>query len=181
MVKHGILNSKAEYWVHLHPKEYSIYWYARTHLLEWIKEKRPKVVDGKSRDGSITGKGYLIPKSLPFISHIPVPREIIDYFDWDSGTDREKGLKWGERAIEWCITRKVLTFPIWSASRIREKSTQYASVDFQLPLRPNPTFEVKTETVESANLYVQTHELDHKVHLTKDNVLRITTAEGLIS
>lgn len=179
MIKRGILNSKSEYWVHFHPKEYSIYYYYKNDLLEWIEEAKPKTVTGKSKDGSITGKGYLVPKSLPFISHIKVPRDIVDYFDWANGTDREKGLKWGEKAIRWCLSRKILTLPIWSASPIRDKDEQYASVDYQLRLRPSPMFEVKTETVESSNLYVQTHELNHKVHITESNDFKYTEAEGL--
>ena len=169
MIKRGILNTKADWWVHFFPLEYMIYSYYVADMLEWIEEENPTTCIGKSKDGTKTGQGFLAPRNLPFVIKRDTPKEIVDHFEWSEGTDRETGLIWGEKAIRWMITRNVLSIPYFTVKPLRKKSEQFTLGDFAIQFRMPEVLiaEVKTEKVKSGNLYVQTHEKGHKVLQTK--------------
>jgi hypothetical protein len=149
----------------------------------YIKDKKPIQRLGKSKgeERRITGNGYLVPKKEPFICKVHVDDDIIDAFPWDEGTDRETGLKWGERALEYCFVRRVLVLPFSSVSPIKHKNTQNSSADFQLQMRISFCFsllvELKTENYRSEYLYVQTEEGGHQVHVKPDGGIKITQAD----
>lgn len=138
---------------------------------------------GKSKDGTTTGKGYLVLKTEPFIAQVPVPKKLVEAFDWDNGTDRQKGLIWGEQVLEWMIALKYWSPPLWHIHKFRTKTRQFKGGDFQLSVF-TPLIELKTEFVKSQNIFVQTNEEGHRVHQIKDESgaiqTRFTSAPGLM-
>ena len=166
MITRGITTTEANFWVHLFPLEYAAYWYTVRHMQEWLKKASHVERIGRSKDGSETGAGYLVKKDTPFIRRVTVPKKMIDAFSWRDATDRQIGLLWGEQVIDWMITTNALHIPYFTASRLDKFSEQLSMGDFGIKFCM-PTvllLEVKTEVIDSGNLFVQTKEGWHKVH-----------------
>jgi len=183
MIKRGIFNTKADWWVHFFPLEYMIYSYYVADMREWIEEENPPITPGRSKDGTVTGQGILAPRNLPFVIQKATPKDIVDHFDWANGTDREVGLLWGEKAIRWMLTRNSLAIPYFTVRPLRKKSEQFTLGDYAIQFRMPEVLvaEVKTEKVKSGNLYVQTYEKGHKVHQAKKGgaiINRLSEAPG---
>lgn len=167
MIERGITKTKADFWVHFFPFEKKVYWYLVRHMREHITRNKPIVSIGKSKDGTETGRGYLIPKSLPFVIAVNTPDQMVNCFDWSNSTDREAGLLWGEQVIDWMSNTGLLRIPWFSANRLTKKNEQYDLGDFgvQFYMPRVELIEVKTEKLQSSgNLFVQTHERGHRVN-----------------
>lgn len=182
MIERGIHTTKATIWCHLFPHEYKMFWYWVRHMKEYIKKRNPPVMPGRSKDGTVTGSGYLIPKSLAFIREVAVPAKIIDSYNWAKGTDRQIGLKWGEEVFDLLVSLGYFSPPHWMPGKFRGKERQISAGDFQLSTFI-PCIELKTETViNTPNLFVQIGERDHNVHLVIEDgqcKTRYTDAPGL--
>lgn len=171
MIQHGIHTSGADFWVHLHPLEKpapAIYWYAVRHMREHLTNV-VALTNGKSKDGTVTGNGVLVKKNEPFIRRVNMPTAIAEYFDWGNGTDRQAGLLWGEQAMDWLLSTAQLQIPFFTASRLQGRRQQIHLGDFGVQFHMPEVIlaEVKTERVQSQNLFVQTAEGGHKVHQKK--------------
>jgi hypothetical protein len=166
MKMHGISTTGADFWAHLFPAELCIYWYSVRHMREHIAEKKPSEKVAHSKDGTKTGAGYLVLKKEPFIERVPVPKNMINAFEWDEGTDRQIGLLWGEKVLDWMIGTTRLRIPYFTVHKLNTKKSQYELGDFgiQFAMPRVVIVEVKTENVRSANLFVQTRERGHRVH-----------------
>lgn len=184
MIERGIHTTKADWWAHIFPNEGIMYCYSVRHMIDWIADAKPVSRIGKSKDGSETGKGYLVKKSAPFILQFRIPEEMLRHFTWDDATDREKGLIFGEKIADWMFATSKARLPFFSVSRLKRKSEQLNLGDFgiQFSMPTVLVVEVKTESVRSENLYVQTHEQGHRVHQTLKNgavVTRFTQAPAM--
>lgn len=181
MTERGIKNTKADIWAHLFPQEAQLYWYYVRHMRDHIADAKPPLTPGKSKDGSVTGWGYLIKISQPFITACPIPKEMVDAFDWENGTDRQVGLIWGERILDWCVTLGKFRLSCWNVKALRCRSEQNDIGDFAAEFVARPLIELKTELkAGTGNLYVQTAEKNHQVNLTRSGTLRNTPAPSLI-
>lgn len=166
MFERGIFTSKADIWVHLFPKEYKAYWYWVRHMREYLKESKIAGAIGRSKDGTATGNGIPVSKTLPFIQCLQVPRQMIEYFKWQEMTDRQSGIQ-GEQVIDWFFSHGGLRFGGWKIRRMDTQKEQMEFGDFEMEFFPRPKIEVKTEMVESGNVYVQTHEYKHNPTIYK--------------
>jgi hypothetical protein len=177
MIERGIWNTKADFWVHLFPMQRVLYWYSVRHMQEYLKdEKHINFIDGHSKDGAVTGRGFLVRRDAPFIEKVDVPQAMVSAFDWESGNDRQVGLIWGETVLDWMATTNRLRIPFFTASRLSSRKDQFELGDFgvQFHMPTMQVAEVKTERVKSENLFIQTHEKGHRVCLSKDRMGNVT-------
>ena len=182
MREHGIMTTVAEYWVHLFPLSYEVYWYRVEHCKQFIERKNVPIKLGKSADGTATGNGYLIPKTSYFVKREDVPAQYMDHCNWRDMTDRQFGFM-GEAIIGVLVEYRIIKFPPSVASLLRTKEAQFSASDFGVKWTQPFTFEAKTERrSETPNLFVQTHEGGHRVHLLRgrdDMTVRVTEAPSL--
>jgi hypothetical protein len=131
----------------------------------------------KSPDESVTGAGYLIPKSTFFVSYSEIPAEYCHTVPWEKLTGRERGFA-GEEIVEVLIEHRFISFPMRRAVPDCTKTGQYQSTDGKILWFGEAHYETKTEVLRSSNLCLQTHEGGHKVHLVRDGdrVVRRVTA-----
>jgi len=168
MINHGIHNSKADYWVHLCPLDSAAYWYRVDAMKEYISlDKNLRTTIGKSKDGTQTGAGHLIPKGMFFINRVEVDQRYLAETDWILLTDREKGRR-GQFVVYCLIEHKIINFPFARVCELGSKLDQYAGKDFAVQYFKNFTVEAKTETVSSRNIFIQTHEGNHKPNIVRD-------------
>jgi hypothetical protein len=178
MVEHGIRTSVATYWVHFFPLKQRVFWYRVDHCRDYIDSYKPEHKPGKSKDGTVTGAGYVIRQDAFFISSADVPKKYLVGKNWIDMTDRQAGFD-GEYIVRVMHEHRVFVFPIHRASALRDQASQFKSVDVETGYFGRPTFEIKTERFDSANIFVQTGERGHKVHLTNDGTERVTDAPAL--
>jgi len=171
MIKRGIWTTKADFWIHLFPLEMVLYWYLVRHMQAHLEDKKDVgLIDGHSKDGAVTGRGYLVPRNLPFIEKIDVPASMVAEFDWEGGNDRQVGLLWGETVVDWMAATNKLRIPFFTASRLSTRKEQFELGDFGIQFHM-PTIqiaELKTEKVKSQNLFIQREEGGHRVTLVRD-------------
>ena len=180
MREHGIMTTVSEYWVHLFPYSYEVYWYRVEHCQQFIERKNVPIKLGKSPDGTPTGNGYLIPKTAYFVQRREVPAQYMDHCNWRDMTDRQFGFN-GEAVVGVLVEHRVIQFPPSRASLLRTKEAQFNASDFDVRWTQAFTFEAKTERrSDTPSLYVQTHEGGHRVHQLRDQEAteRITNAPG---
>lgn len=180
MREHGIMTTKAEYWVHLFPLSYEVFWYRVEHCRQYIERKKVPIKLGTSADGTPTGNGYLIPKTAYFVKREEVPVKYIDHADWRDMTDRQLGFN-GEPIVGVLFEHRIIVIPPSRASLLRSKEAQFNATDFGVRWTHPFTFETKTERrSDTANLYVQTHEGGHRVNQLRDEEAteRVTEAPG---
>ena len=182
MVEHGIMSTQADYWVHLFPYSYEVFWYRVHHCRSYIERKNPPMLPGKSADGTATGNGYLIPNNAYFVRNAEVPPQYLAHTDWRSLTDREFGFL-GEEITDVLVEHNVIKFPASRPLPLRTIAEQFSARDLQIQWLHPLTAEVKTERHSgTGNLYVQTHEGGHRVHQLREfggNVERFTRAPEL--
>jgi hypothetical protein len=178
MKPHGLFNSKAAVWIHLHPLDPpngAAYWYRVAAARRYVELVRPALVIGFSKDAAKTpsGAGFLIPKNAFFVSKALLPPQYCKDFDWRDSTDRQRG-QWGEQIIAALIEHGVIQFARQVTTACRTAEEQFAGVDGVVEWHKKLRFEVKTETYLSPNLFVQSHEAGHKPNYTGDGVRRVT-------
>ena len=173
MIEHGITTTRAEYWMHLFPLLYRVFWYRADQCRAYIKFYKPPLKIGNSNDGTATGHGYLIPQSAYFVQSEIVPRSYLDHVEWRTLTDREAGLRGQEIGLT-LIEHRVISFPPFLIRRRDDAESQRAAIDCELCWRVNVGIEIKTECVEFSNLFVQHREGMHRVHLTPNRTTRVT-------
>lgn len=175
MTRYGIDTSKADFWVHFHPLhvtgfgnniaplEGAAFWYDAELCRRYIQRMNPQVIGGHSKNGSITGAGYLIPKTVYFVHKVIVPQPYIAGIDWAGMTDRECG-KLGEDCIKDMIANSVIPIPQRCVERV-PISQELEGCDFKLYGKAYRYVEVKTERDISGNLFVQCGERNHNPNL----------------
>lgn len=166
MKEHGIMTTCADYWVHLIPVDRKVYWYRVDLCREFIERTNPPSTIGRSKDGTPTGFGFLIRRDSYFVQEADVSPKYLAGIDWNDLTQRQLGLA-GEARIWSLIEHRVVRFPIERVVTSREKAEQFAGMDFQVKFFGAFRVEGKTENVRSQNLFVQTRERGHKVHLVQ--------------
>jgi len=180
--EYGISTTKADYWIHLFPTALEVFWYRVEHCRTYLDLKNVPVTLGRSRDGTVTANGYLIPKTAHFVCRADVTPSDAVAFNWLDMTDRQFGFA-GESLVASLIEKRVIHFPIARATLLQSAEEQYSSRDFSVAWFKPLSVEVKTDRhSKSANLYVQTHEGGHRFHQVRvdgDLVERVTSAPAL--
>lgn len=181
MIERGIHTTLADFWIHLHPCDEPawVYWYSVLTMRRWIQLTKPAEHIGRSKDSSRTesGRGYLISKNSPIIDSSYVPPCFVNWFVWDKGTDRENGL-YGELVIIALIEQGIITLHR-KVSLSNSSKEQYSGIDGSVEWHKPSTWEAKTETYISNNLFIQTREKFHKPTFTRDGRERPTNLPGL--
>jgi hypothetical protein len=179
MTEHGITTTKADYWLHLFPLLRRVFWYRVEHCRAYIAQRKPVETIGRSKDGTPTGGGYLIPQDTYFVRSETIPPSYIEHADWPSLTDSEAGLI-GQEIGFVLIEHRVVIFPAAYVTALNSRQAQLAATDCQVSWMPKRiTVEIKTERLTTRNLFVQRSERGHRVHLTKSGELRVTTSPSL--
>jgi hypothetical protein len=179
MTEHGISTSTADYWLHFHPLEPMVYWYAREICLQYIERQKLPIKIGRSKDAerTATGAGYLVPKKTWFIVSQSVQPLYRDRPRWDKMTDREAGLM-GAAIIQVEVDRGNIWLPVRRLVPRNSREDQCGGVDFELRFGGNASYEVKVERVLSENLFVQVGESGHVTNCTPDGQRRDTELKG---
>lgn len=167
MREYGITTSQAHYWIHVCPKDAAFYLYPKVKMLDVLS--RFKAWNGP------TSKGFLVPiiPNLRENNGIIRPYDfsttggykIFSQWTWKGKTDRKVG-EMGEECFQWFAEAGEFCLPV-HASFLSGKSLQYKGMDFYCQLlKPKVSIEVKADVKGgiwgSGNLFVQTHELQHK-------------------
>ena len=182
MTERGITNTAADYWVHFFPLMRLVRWYSVATMQSFIQRTSPVTTLGNSKDGAATGAGYLIPASTYFIYESEVPDLYVGHVNWEGLTDRQAGLVLGEEIVSVLFDHRIIMIPQRRAVAIRSREAQIKGGDFRVDWFPEAIIEVKTEMLVSKNVFVQTHERGHRVHLAQDEgrlVRRVTAAPDL--
>lgn len=167
--EYGLLTYTSSHLAHLFPLVRRVWWYERQECIDYAnRNSLPEILNKRK-----TGTGLLIPKNAPFLKMVITPIEIVgDTETWKNLTDRERGLR-GEPIVRQLIKAGLINVPPISAQELRTKQAQFSGKDIAvIPA----TFEVKTETVQSGNLFVQLREGKHDVHRLPDGSRRVTAA-----
>jgi hypothetical protein len=167
----GIHTSLAEWWCHFHPLEPRLYLYQRQDCLAHIENNDLKPHDAKSRDGSVTGRGYLIPKSALFVIRRKLAPWRIEGVDWANASNREAGLL-GEDIVLMALREGAFQQIGTIVIKTQAHNAQLNGWDME---SANGRIEVKTECVVSRNLFVQTWESGHIPTLRKDGSVDSST------
>jgi len=175
MTRHGIFTTSALCWAHLFPFECKLFYYRVADCVAHINSTNPPLVPGYSRNGIITGQGYLIRKYKKFVRCRRIDPRRLDCYDWNNGTNRQTGKHWGESLVCLWATFGVFGFEPKDVVvyGIRE---QFCAVDFGM-LRNGAweKWEIKTETIrDTPNLFVQESERNHDPNLLPDGSRRWT-------
>lgn len=165
MGNRGIHTSEAEWWCHFHPLECVLYLYRRQECLDHVERNNMKTtVKGKSREGSVTGRGYLIPKSASFLIRRKLASSRVNVVEWAKVSNREAGLR-GEEIVFTALKEGAFEQIGTIVVRTQARDAQLNGWDME---SANGRIEVKTECVYTPNLFVQTWESGHVPTLRKD-------------
>lgn len=167
MYEHGIFTTKVDYFVHLFPLKWRVFWYRREHCQYYIHTHSLEPIDGHSKDGSVTARGYLIPQRALFVANAIVPNELLCGIAWNDLTDRDCTNP-SELIISIMIERNLIRFPISRCFKQPDKQSQFDGIDFVVRYNADFTLDVKCERMTTDNLFVQSHEENHRVHLVAD-------------
>jgi len=178
MIEHGITTTKAHYWLHVFPLLRRVFWYRVVHCRAYIEQRKLVETIGRSKDGTATGGGYLIPQDAYFVRSETIPPSYIDHADWPSLTDRQAGLLGQEIGLV-LIEHRVVAFPAAFVVALETRKAQYEATDCQVRWMQKQTIEIKTERVTTSNLFVQRWEGGHRVHLTRSGELHVTQFPSL--
>ena len=129
-------------------------------MIEAIRAGKFKRKDGTSADGSVTGRGYLVPwERCLFVRRWFVPWHLFSGFAWVDATDEEAGAR-----AEEIVYSALELGHIGSLEPLRDLARQYAGEDFAVTLASSFSIEIKLDRLASqtGNLFVQTAERGHK-------------------
>ena len=152
MIEHGIHTTHARYWVHLVVPMRLLCRYVVDDMRRHIMRAEPPLKDGHSKDGSITGKGYVVEIGQPFIRTTPVAENYFAGFDYTQ--DRELGLR-GAELIARILRADGRTVRMIETREAQLQECYDALVD-------GHRVEFKTEAKDTGNLFVQIQEGGHK-------------------
>ena len=168
MIEHGIHTTTADYWVHFIPPDFTLYYYQVRHCRDYIKQYNLPLVGGSSKDlnKTVTGRGYLIPKTADFLMGHRFRKSYVADVDYLAMTDREFGM-WGQRLVDVLISKAEVWFPPFQITKLTSKADQFSGADLLLNREVRQLrIEVKSERKQTANIFVQSAELNHRVHET---------------
>ena len=157
----GIHTSKADIWVHISPFELRLYWYFCDSAKQYITRHCPPTKMARSKDGSITGYGYLIDAFSEFIKNLEFPEAYLSDLDWSALTDNQAGREC-ERIAARCIENGIFVLPL-----ICEKSSLHDDLKLGIDLRTRTAnLQVKCDkpTLRTHNLFVQKSEFHHSTN-----------------
>lgn len=159
MGDHGIHTSEAEWWCHLHPLEPALYLYRRQDCIDYVAFVKLKQRDGRSRNGSVTGRGYVVPKKTSFILRRGLAAWRVEGIDWKNASNREVGFFRGQEIVlkamrEGVFFSEVGTIVVMAGSY----EAEMGGWDLE---SARGRIEVKTECIVSSNLFIQTWESGH--------------------
>jgi hypothetical protein len=179
MIERGIWTSKADFELHFLPFDRRAYWFPIVQCQLYIERHNLPVRIGRSKDGSPTGEGYLIPKRDSLVSSVIVADRHLEKYEWGKLTDRECGLRGQEIVLKLFLCGEIF-IPIQTSDRVLIKAREYKDQDSQndcMDIKVRVTcdriIEVKCERIKSENLFVQKGELNHRVHLIREDSGRI--------
>jgi hypothetical protein len=137
-------------------------------LRNYVASKQTPTTFGRSRDDVITGAGYLVPKNTYFVFKASVPTNAVANFDWGPNvSQRQSGLA-GQSVVASLVENQIIKIPARLVVFTKSVEDQFSSVDFRLEWFKPCKIEVKCELKhDTPNLYVQTHEGRHRVHLVR--------------
>lgn len=173
MNEHGITNTKAVYWIHLHPLEPAIYRYSVSDARAYIFQVSPRLITARSRNGLPTGEGYLFQKNLSWIQRKQLEQYWVAGVDWRNLTNRESGMDHGPRIVCQLITAGVFPDLQGEIEQLDSFEAQIKSTDISVG---GVLCEIKTECVETLNLFVQRGEDKHHPMLLPDGTVKKTPA-----
>jgi hypothetical protein len=164
MVEYGITTSKSFLWLHVCPKDASIYWYQvskmRAAMLAY-----PQVEIASARGHIVKINDHRISWTKPGVGFIHDCEPGFDFFKrwaWDTAeNDRDVGA-FAEECVELAMKAKLLTLPVRPVKVIK-RDEQFDGRDFWCGV--DYSIEVKADVRGgvwgTGNLFVQTHELRH--------------------
>jgi hypothetical protein len=166
MIEHGITTTKADVCLHFHPLESRVYSYRVRDMRIFLTDCNS--IDGRSKDGEITSRGILVHKWSHFIRIYSVSVPVLN---WQQMTDREAGMR-AERIILGLLNQAAI---MPSADRpfrlVNNLNDQFNGIDVT---NGKIGVQIKCERICSQNLFIQTHESRHRVHLLTDGARRFS-------
>lgn len=151
-MEHGIHTSRAQYWAHLVVPRRKLCRYPVNQMRLHIERNDLNVIPGHSKDGAVTGWGYLVRQDEPFIKSTPVAEHYFRDFAYEH--DRDLGLR-GQALIA-----RILRDQHHIVEMIDTREAQL--LEGYDALVDGRRVEFKTEGYDSANLFVQKDEHDHR-------------------
>jgi len=168
VIEHGIFTSKADYWVHLFPLKGRVFWYRVEHCQYYIRTHKIEPINGASKDGEITGRGFLIPQRVSFVAHASVPNDLLHEINWRGLTDRQCGYH-AELIVSIMVERGYIKFPILRCFYQPDRQSQFDGIDFIGRYYAEFALDVKCERKTTDNIFVQSQEEGHRVHLVSES------------
>jgi hypothetical protein len=155
MMERGITTSVATYWIHFFPWGPDIFWYLRDTMVKFLANTTLKPKLGFPKEGNeATGNGYCPPKNLFFVTRVGLTYDVLPKIDWGLLSNEEAGAL-GEMVVDTMLVRSILRLPALLVSPERSLQEQYNGRDGTAKWYAGFSYEVKTERIESPNLYVQ--------------------------
>lgn len=171
MIEYGITTTQAQWWGHLHPLEPAFYYYRVADCLDFIAHvgRQLPFLDGHSKNGDATGRGYLIRKSCAFVTRRRLHPARVNWIDWTNLTDRQSGYRYGEPIAQLLISLGILGYEPDELHVINSRRDQFRSCDCMVVHNGEAVrWEFKTECVRSQNLFVQCAEGWHDPNVRPD-------------
>jgi hypothetical protein len=173
MSNYGIDTTKADIWMHLHPRDGMLYCF-RADTLKYFLDRFPV-----ARAAAGTGEGYKVPKNWGGMFAVKI--DLLTPQDWwlKDTTQRQIAVR-GEKEIwrqRYYVFPAVLDyFDLGCDEILIERITDFdAQISGEGDFRAgNVRFELKTERVSSRNIFVQFWEHRHNANMTPSGEYRYT-------
>ncbi len=164
---YGIQNCASDFACHITPLLPAAYWYSTARMVDFIVANFETVVrkEARSLDGSVTGAGYLVPCSQPFIREIRFDAKYIPK-DWEKLSHGERGRE-AEELGALLVEHGILNFPFRKVECVESKDEQISGIDSKIHFCPTATVQWKADIpiARTGNLFVQVAERGHKHNL----------------
>jgi hypothetical protein len=183
MIKHGIFTTTANFWIHFLPLEPAVYYYKVNDCRKYIQVHDLVFTDARSKNGQVTGRGFLIPKAAPFLKRRLLNQNRVEHVKWGALTDREFGYFVGPPLlVEW-LREGIFPEFVGEIEVLESRDDQYGGRDIKIVCRGELgeiTAEIKCERPTTSNLFVQDQELDHDPNLLADGTIKQQSLPGFI-